>query len=194
MDWTDNSDNEDGFEISNGETRTTVGASATTYTWKGLSPGSYTCFKVRSFNSGGDSAFIPDESPYYKCATTPRNTGTSPTTVSVPGNRPWTDTGINLAKDSTITISANGTIKIAGSDPGKTPDGDKGCKGDKNNVAPDLTCVALIGRIGDGTPFEVGSSKTLSAPTAGRLYLGVNDSFFDDNSGNWTADIKVTEK
>ena len=119
--------------------------------------------------------------------------GGTPKTVSVAANQPWTDTGLNLAKGSTINISAGGTIKVAGSDTAKTPDGVQGCKGDKNNVAPDLTCVALIGRIGNGAPFEVGRSKTLSAPTAGRLYLGVNDSAFDDNSGKWDARITVSD-
>ena len=114
-------------------------------------------------------------------------------TVSVAANQPWTDTGLNLAKGSTINISAGGTIKVAASDTAKTPDGIPGCKGDKNNVAPDLTCVALIGRIGNGAPFEVGRSKTLSVPTAGRLYLGVNDSTFDDNSGRWDASIAVSD-
>jgi hypothetical protein len=119
--------------------------------------------------------------------------GGTPKTVSVAANQPWTDTGLNLAKGSTINISAGGTIKVAGSDTAKTPDGVQGCKGDKNNVAPDLTCVALIGRIGNGAPFEVGRSKTLSVPTAGRLYLGVNDSAFDDNSGMWDASITVSD-
>jgi hypothetical protein len=122
------------------------------------------------------------------------------TTVSVPGNQPWTDTGLDLATGSSITITADGTIKIAASDPGKTPDGDQNCIPSQHTepwaadfIAPDLHCWALIGRIGDTAPFEVGTSTTLWVPTAGRLYLGVNDgrADFGDNSGAWTAHITV---
>lgn len=49
---------------------------------------------------------------------------------------------------------------------------------------------SLIGRIGSGgQPFYVGERLDLSAPAAGRLYLGVNDFDFSDNSGSWSARI-----
>lgn len=70
LQWQDNSNNESGFEISNGVTSRTVGANVRTYTWGGLAPGTYMCFKVRSFNRWGKSAFTPSDPPYYKCATT----------------------------------------------------------------------------------------------------------------------------
>ena len=56
--------------------------------------------------------------------------------------------------------------------------------------APDLPCWSLIARIGNGPPFEVGTS-TLVTATSGRLYLGVNDGDFSDNSGSWTVNIKI---
>ena len=121
------------------------------------------------------------------------------TTVSVYGYGPWTDTGIDLTAGSSVAITAEGLITIAVSDwPGKTPDGDQDfipSRDDPQHTypAPDAHGVSLIGRIGDGTPFEVGSSKTFSVPTSGRLYLGLNDRMdaFWDNGGSWTAHVTV---
>ncbi len=70
--WQDNSDNQTGFEINNGVISRDVGANSTAYTWGGLAPGTYMCFKIRAYNSAGDSAWYPDFSPSYVCTTTPK--------------------------------------------------------------------------------------------------------------------------
>ena len=115
------------------------------------------------------------------------------TTISVPGAQPWTDTGVDILASNVVTIAASGTIHIAGSDPGKTPAGagTGSCVVSPSAIAPDLPCWSLIGRIDNGTPFEVGTGTTFIASAAGRLFLGVNDNFFGDNSGAWTATITV---
>jgi eukaryotic-like serine/threonine-protein kinase len=71
LSWQDNSSNETGFEISNGVTSKEAGAGSTTYTWGSLAPGTYMCFKIRAYNSAGDSAWDPNASPWYQCTTTP---------------------------------------------------------------------------------------------------------------------------
>jgi len=44
--------------------------------------------------------------------------------------------------------------------------------------------AALIGRVGNGTPFPIGSStQPIVMPDSGRLMLGNNDSQAADNSG-----------
>jgi hypothetical protein len=55
--------------------------------------------------------------------------------------------------------------------------------------------LVTCGRIGEGAPFQVGTGVTLSVETAGRVYLGVNDEThtFEDNSGNWTVDITISD-
>jgi hypothetical protein len=53
-----------------------------------------------------------------------------------------------------------------------------------------LPCWSLIARIGNGRPFEVGTS-ILVAATAGRLYLGVNADSFSGNTGIWLVKIKI---
>lgn len=114
-------------------------------------------------------------------------------TRPVPGINPWNDTGVFVAADSSVSITASGIIYIAGSDPGKTPAGVPGCSGYSGNLVPDLTCVSLVGRIGNNTPFEVGTSTGFTATVSGELYLSINDSFFGDNRGAWTADITLTQ-
>ena len=76
--WHDNSSNETGFEINNGVVSRDAGANSTSYTWNGLAPGTYMCFKIRAYNSAGDSAWDPNISPWYVCTTTPRSQPANP--------------------------------------------------------------------------------------------------------------------
>ena len=120
----------------------------------------------------------------------------SSVTVAVAGAAPWTDTGLSVNSGDNISITASGTIFIAGSDPGKTPAGDPTCTATDSPtdtwVAPGLTCWSMVGRIGNNAAFEVGTGTGFTAASSGELFLGVNDAFFGDNSGAWTADITVT--
>jgi hypothetical protein len=50
----------------------------------------------------------------------------------------------------------------------------------------------LLGRVrAGGTIFEIGKQGTVPPGSAGRLYLGVNDDDYTDNSGYWQAVITV---
>jgi hypothetical protein len=116
--------------------------------------------------------------------------------VAVSGSSAWTDSGIDATGGSLLSIQASGTIKIAGSDPGKYPDGStpgraqQPCVAQGDATAPGLTCYILIGKIGQsGQPFEIGYSTSLRASQGGRLYLGVNDGEFGDNSGAWQVTV-----
>jgi hypothetical protein len=84
LNWQVNSSDQTGFEISNGVTSTDVGPDSDSYTWGGLSPGTYMCFKILAYNSAGDSAWDPDASPWYVCTTTPGNS--SPATSTTPAS------------------------------------------------------------------------------------------------------------
>jgi hypothetical protein len=119
-------------------------------------------------------------------------------TVEVSAQTPWNDTGIDILTESKVVLSAEGIVYIAGSDDGKSPAGVAGCVGTADrrdppgpHLVPGLTCVALVGRIGNGAPFEVGRFVRLIAPSSGHLFLGVNDNFFGDNSGSWTVRVSV---
>ena len=55
-------------------------------------------------------------------------------------------------------------------------------------------CYALIGKIGkDGDPFLVGDKYVAEIKKSGRLYLGINDYFFKDNSGEFQARITLSQ-
>ena len=123
-------------------------------------------------------------------------------TVSVDSNRAWTDTGIDLRATDTAAIVADGTIRVAadrrigiqkpggfypncirakqlfGQPAGPVP-------------APQLSCWSLLGRVRGGPIFEIGKQGTVPPGSAGRLYLGVNDDDYTDNSGYWQAVITV---
>ncbi len=119
-----------------------------------------------------------------------------PVAVSVPASQPWTDTGIDIPAGSLVQITGSGRIRIAGSDPGKYPDGrtfdyeQPGTECGAGWVLQNAACWSLIGRIGAaGAGFPVGLSTSFTATTGGKLYLGVNDNVFGDNSGAWSAAV-----
>lgn len=113
-----------------------------------------------------------------------------------------TSTGIQIRVGDTVSVLAKGTWTIGLGDIG--PDGDI----DRSSCAivgcpADAPFGALIGRIGDGAPFLIGSQKTFIAEASGVLFLGSNDnakgtcfgdvgSCYDDNKGELC--VKVTVK
>ena len=106
LNWRDNSNNESGFEINNGVVSRKVGANSTTYTWGGLTPGTYMCFRIRAYNSAGDSAWEPDVSPWYRCATTP----VAP--IKDVNYSPWAGYSIDFTnpQNTPLSVSAAWTI------------------------------------------------------------------------------------
>ncbi len=151
-----------------------------------VTPGAYDCFHVQAFNKYGASGW----STYTanSCAETP------PLTVT--GTREWTDTGVNLSPGARLFIKAIGQIYINPAAP-EGPEGDPACEPivmypvvSAAFPAPTLPCWSLVGRIGNGPPFEIGSS-TLVIATSGRLYLGINDNRLTNNSGSWLVFMKI---
>jgi len=120
-------------------------------------------------------------------------------TVPVPASRPWVDTGVFVNIGDSVSITASGIIYVSGSDPGKGPAGVPGRVATDNNsilpgpfLAPGLTCWSLIGRVGNGPAFEVGTGTSFIAISSGELNLSVDDNHFPDNRGSWTATITTT--
>jgi serine/threonine-protein kinase len=124
-------------------------------------------------------------------------------TVSVDSNRAWTDTGIDLRASDTAAIIADGTIRVAADrrigiqKPGGFYPNCIRAKqlfGQPAGPVPasQLSCWSLLGRVrAGGTIFEIGKQGTVPPGSAGRLYLGVNDDDYTDNSGYWQAVITV---
>jgi Ca2+-binding EF-hand superfamily protein len=103
----------------------------------------------------------------------------------------WNDAGIDVRAGDVITFKATGTIQMStgGGEDIATPAGST--TGRRASEAPILNqpAGALIARIGGVGPIFVGDRVEITAPATGRLYLGVNDDFLVDNSGQFTVVI-----
>jgi hypothetical protein len=55
----------------------------------------------------------------------------------------------------------------------------------------DAPAGGLVARIGNGATTFLGARGTMRAPISGRLYLGVNDDYLGDNSGDFRVNVSV---
>jgi hypothetical protein len=114
----------------------------------------------------------------------------SPGAVSVPANQPWTDTGMTVKKGDRVYFTTNGQITVG---PGfvATPDGSATAGGRPGLPVPAMPAGGLIARVDTGTPFPIGSNtQPILMPANGRLYVGVNDDNFSDNSGFFAVTVR----
>jgi len=114
--------------------------------------------------------------------------------VMVQADIAWVDTGIDINPSQTIMITSTGTVNtwngadISDSD----ADGQSDYICDRTDCAiPDLNYGTLVGRIGDGEPFRVGTSFVLTPPISGRLFLTVNDWEYFDNLREFEITITI---
>ena len=118
---------------------------------------------------------------------TPAAVATSGTTIRVPANQAWTDTGITVNQGDKVSFQASGEITY-GRSPGQTATPDGGADRRPNYPLPSVPVGALIGRIGNGAPFGIGTqTQPLPMPASGRLRLGINDNELADNGGFYTV-------
>jgi hypothetical protein len=108
--------------------------------------------------------------------------------IQVDGNRDWTDAGITVRRGQRLGFSTSGQVAFRGNE----QVGPDGSSSEARNGVPvqSVGVGGLIGRVGTGAPFPIGSNNQLIAmPANGRLYLGINDSSTGDNSGKFTVTI-----
>lgn len=126
----------------------------------------------------------------------PTGPTTTEKTVTVPGNTNWTvgvDTGLVAAVGDQITLTASGTVmyltnQSCGADGAAWTD-----TTDRQDPLWQQPHAALIGKIGEsGTPFWIGTALSVTAQTAGKLFLGVNDFWWEGNTGQFT--VTITKK
>ncbi len=129
----------------------------------------------------------------------------SASVVEVPALDRWTPTGVELEAGQTYLVIGSGLVRTIESMPWTGPQGhsEADCAaagrddwGDcKCRTLPEwgqctvdgLDCMRLVGRVGDGAPFAIGSGGFFTATTAGELMLGPNDNTFTDNVGAFHA-------
>ena len=108
----------------------------------------------------------------------------------VSAKQQWTPTGITVRRGEVLTINTTGQIQLStdGNDVA-TPAGARTPRYAASSPMPRELAGALIGRIGNGQPFGVGSLTTVTMPAAGLLFLGINDDELSDNSGEFRVEI-----
>lgn len=108
-------------------------------------------------------------------------------TAIVNSNEPWTDTSVDVRGGQTIYFEARGEIRW-GRDRRDGPEGENNSPRNPNRPMPNRPAAALIGKIGSASSdyFFIGNEQgPIRVRASGRLYLGVNDDFFNDNSGTF---------
>ncbi len=114
--------------------------------------------------------------------------------LDVPGNKAWTDTGIDVAVGETLAIESDGQVKYQSKL--ASPQGLQRTWMDLMRSLPVNAAGAgsLIGRIGDGEAaiaFAIGSKKEVSVRRAGRLFLGLNQAANESGEGSFHAKVQV---
>ncbi len=118
--------------------------------------------------------------------------GTTGRAIVVDASRGWVDTGITVRSGDSISIQANGTVTLSenGADVAG-PDGSRTGRRAPSAPLPDQPAGALIARVGDSGAQFVGDSRSVTANNSGRLYLAVNDDYFNDNRGQFRVSVSV---
>jgi hypothetical protein len=110
--------------------------------------------------------------------------------VNVAAGERWTDTGISVRSGQTIYVSATGRVRWG---PGRQdgPGGEHNSPRNDARPIPSRPAAALIGRVGDGDHyFFIGDeTEAIRVRESGRLYLGINDDYLQDNSGAFRVTV-----
>ena len=95
------------------------------------------------------------------------------------------DTGVPIQVGDRIVMAASGEACVLPEGPCFGPDGSliSVLPAFPNYLVQDIDANSLVGRVGSGSPFVVGSSFNKISGQAGNLLLGFNDSRVDDNTG-----------
>jgi hypothetical protein len=110
--------------------------------------------------------------------------------ITVDASAPWTDTGVSVRAGQTVYFQAAGRIRWG---PGRQdgPAGERNSPRNPGRPVPSRSAGALIGRVGDTDEFFFIGDETgpLRLRGGGRLFLGINDDFLQDNSGAFRVTI-----
>lgn len=107
--------------------------------------------------------------------------------VIVSGDVAWNDAGITLRANQEIWLESSGRVQW-GRDRRHGPAGEPNSPRNDARPMPSRNAAALIGKIGEQSMdyFFLGDETgPIRIRTGGRLFLGVNDDFLNDNSGNF---------
>lgn len=110
--------------------------------------------------------------------------------VIVNASQPWTDTGVSVRPGQTVYFEASGRVRWG---PGRQdgPGGERNSPRNPGRPMPGRPAGALIGRVGDTDDFFYVGEETgpVRLRGGGRLALGINDDFLQDNSGSFRVTV-----
>jgi hypothetical protein len=107
--------------------------------------------------------------------------------IRVDAKQAWTDTGLTVNQGDRVSFQASGQIMYS-PNPAHTATPDGSADRGANYPDPTVPVGALLGKVGNGKPFGIGSqTQPLVMPASGRLMLGINDTEVGDNSGAFTV-------
>lgn len=164
---------------------------------------------VGSVFSQNEQQQTPDSATPPAAATAASQSATTPSdassaspkkgsySVEVTGTKQWIDTNIDLRRGEKLQLTAEGTITYA--DAKKNHFGPAGIPRSFADLihqyaVPNGGHGELIGRLGSGDAaeaFEVGAGSTYTAPVAGRLFLGINQSMKDAALATGSFQVKI---
>jgi hypothetical protein len=107
--------------------------------------------------------------------------------ISVVASQPWTDSSITVRQGEYIRLDVTRAINIREGGDAVTADGEAGNRARQRGLPVSIMPTGgLIGRVGSGQPFAIGTApQPIRMPASGRLWLGINDLDFGDNSGHF---------
>jgi hypothetical protein len=110
--------------------------------------------------------------------------------VSVNAAQAWTDSGVSVRPGQTVYFEATGRVRWG---PGRQdgPAGEKSSPRNAGRPMPGRPAGSLIGRIGDTDEYFFIGDETgpIRLRGGGRLFLGINDDYLQDNSGSFRVTI-----
>ena len=121
--------------------------------------------------------------------------GPQGTRVDVQATQLWQATGIQVEQgDRIVIVQVGGAWHHWGStEKAYDANGDPSSELHEGRTLPSALVGTLIGRVGENEKdvFPVGRWGVITAPAGGILYLSMNDSGYDDNSGFITVQIVI---
>jgi len=116
-------------------------------------------------------------------------------TVHVNSQQRWTDTGLTVREGDIITFNASGQIQMSDNaqDVAITA-GALSHRMANDSPVKGVYAGALIAQIGGYPAVAIGDQRQITAPVSGRMYLGVNDDYLQDNRGEFVVSVGVQRR